>query len=298
MNLNNLLEHYPPQTVQAGVRQLSYRSSGHTAGDHEGGKDATQTTTKAAYERTLILLHGIGTDSASWVQQLEAFSPACRVVAWDAPGYGTSSPLAGNSPTAAHYAEALLALFDALHISKALLLGQSLGALMATAFAARHPERIETLVLTGPASGYGNATPVERAERLDKRVKQMNEQGPHGIAAARGASMLSEAASEDVRDFLGACQARLNPAGYIQAAHMLCGGVIAEDATRYRAPVLVLSGAGDKLTPEAGCRAVAQAFPCGFYRSLPGLGHGGYVENAALVNGILAAYLRLTLPQP
>lgn len=280
MNLSRLLEQYPPQTVQAGARQLSYRASG----------DAGKRTAP-----TLVLLHGIGTDSASWVQQLEAFAPACRVVAWDAPGYGVSSPLAGNTPTAADYAEAVLALLDATHTSKALLLGQSLGALMATAFAARYPDRIEKLVLTGPASGYGNVTQTERAERLDKRVAQMNEQGPQGIAAARGTSMLSEMASEEVRDFLGACQARLNPAGYIQAAHMLSGGVIAQDAARYGAPVLVLSGAVDKLTPEASCRAVAQAFPCGFYRSLPGLGHGGYVENAALVNGILATYLGLAL---
>lgn len=281
MNLSRLLEQYPPQTVQAGARQLSYRASGGA------GKRTAP---------TLVLLHGIGTDSASWVQQLEAFAPACRVVAWDAPGYGASSALAGNTPTAADYAEAVLALLDATHTSKALLLGQSLGALMATAFAARYPDRIEKLVLTGPASGYGNVTQAERAERLDKRVEQMNEQGPQGIAAARGASMLSEMASEEVRDFLGACQARLHPAGYLQAAHMLSGGVIAQDAARYDAPVLVLSGAVDKLTPEASCRAVAQAFPCGFYRSLPGLGHGGYVENAALVNGILATYLGLALP--
>lgn len=215
-------------------------------------------------------------------------------MAWAAPGYGASSPLAGNTPTAADYAEAVLALLDATHTSKALLLGQSLGALVATAFAARYPDRIEKLVLTGPASDYGNVT---QAERLDKRVEKMNEQGPQGIAAARGASMLSEMASEEVRDFLGACQARLNPAGYLQAAHMLSGGVIAQNAARYGAPVLVLSGAVDKLTPEASCRAVAQAFPCGFYRSLPGLGHGRYVENAALVNGILATYLGLALSQ-
>ncbi len=282
MRLNRLLEQYPPRTVQAAARQLSFRST-------EGRDKRTAPT--------LVLLHGIGTDSASWVQQLDAFAPVCRVVAWDAPGYAASSPLPGDAPTAADYAEALLALLDALDISRALLLGQSLGALMAASFAARYPDRIEKLVLTGPASGYANATAAERAERLDKRVKQMNEQGPQGMAAARGANMLSELASEEVRDFLGACQARLNPAGYLQAAHMLSGAVIAQDAARYSAPVLVLSGAVDKLTPEAGCRAVAQAFPCGFYRSLPGLGHGGYVEDATRVNSILASYLGLALTQ-
>jgi pimeloyl-ACP methyl ester carboxylesterase len=276
MNLSSLLDKYPPRTVQAGARQFSFRESG-------------------SGPRTLVLLHGIGTDSASWVQQLDAFAPACRVVAWDAPGYGASTPPASSTPAAADYADALAALLDALDIRQALLVGQSLGALMAAAFAARHPARIEKLALTGPAAGYGNAPRAERAERLNARIKQMNEQGPAGIAASRGANMLSEAASEEMRDFVGTCQKRLNPAGYIQAVHTLSNGVIANDAARYTEPVLVLSGAIDKLTPLASCREVAQAFPCGFHRTLPDLGHGSYMENAALVNRILASYFSLKI---
>ena len=138
MNLIALLDKYPPRTVQAGSRKLSYRESGKGP-------------------RTLVLLHGVGTDSASWIQQLDAFASVCRVIAWDAPGYGESTPPASGEPVATDYADALLGLLDALDIRQALLVGQSLGAIMATALAARHPERIEKLVLTGPAAGYGDA---------------------------------------------------------------------------------------------------------------------------------------------
>ena len=276
MSLISLLDKYPPRTVQAGTRTFSYRESG-------------------TGPRTLVLLHGIGTDSASWVQQLAALAPACRVIAWDAPGYGASTPLPADAPTAADYADALLALLGTLGIGQAMLVGQSLGALMATAFAANYPQRIDQLVLTGPAGGYGAAPAAERAEKLNARIKQMQEQGPAGIAASRGAAMLSEAAGEDLRDFMGACQQRLNPRGYLQGAHMLNAGTLVEDAARYAAPVLVLSGSIDKITPEPSCRAIAQAFPCGYYRSLPGLGHGSYVEGPALVNRILAAYLGLDI---
>jgi pimeloyl-ACP methyl ester carboxylesterase len=272
----DLLDKYPPRTIFAGERQFSYRTSG-------------------SGPRAMVLLHGVGTDSASWVQQLAAFAPACRVVAWDAPGYGASTPPASRTPVAADYADALGALLDALGIERTLLVGQSLGALMAAAFAARYPGRIEKLVLTGPAAGYGDAPPAERTARLDARVEQMHRLGPAGMAATRGANMLSDAAGEEVRDFIGACQRRLNPEGYIQAARMLSGGAIVADAAHYHAPVLVLSGSVDKITPEAGCRAVAQAFPCGCYRSLSGLGHGSYMENPALVNGILAAYFGMEI---
>ena len=274
MSLIGLLDKYPQRTVQAGARTLSFRESG-------------------AGERCLVLLHGIGTDGSSWVRQLDAFAPACRVIAWDAPGYGASTPPGSATPAAADYAEALLALFDALGIERAWLVGQSLGAIMASAFAARHPGRIEKLVLTGPAGGYGAASAEEREQKLAMRIRQMNEQGPAGMAAARGAAMLTEAASEEVRDFMGACQRRLNPAGYIQGAQLLASAVLARDAARYAAPTLVLSGSADNIAPEANCRAIAQAFPCGYHRTLPDLGHGAYVEGAALVNSILATYFGL-----
>jgi pimeloyl-ACP methyl ester carboxylesterase len=271
MSLTALLEKYAPCTVEHHGRLYSFRQSGKG-------------------ERTLVLLHGIGTDSASWVQQLHAFAPYCKVIAWDAPGYGQSTPVDAASPVDADYAQALLGLFEALKIKRALLVGQSLGAIMAGAFAARHPERVEKLVLTGAAGGYGAAPAEERAAKLAARVKQMTEQGPEGMALGRGANMLTEAAGEELRDFMAACTRRLNRAGYIQGAHLLTNAVLAQDAARYPAPTLVLSGSADKVTPEAGCRAIAQAFACGYYRALPDLGHGAYVEGAKVVNNILSTY--------
>ena len=38
----------------------------------------------------LVLLHGIGSGAASWVQQFEGLGATRRVLAWDAPGYGAS----------------------------------------------------------------------------------------------------------------------------------------------------------------------------------------------------------------
>ena len=276
MSLLTLLDKYAVRTVERDGRLWSFRESG-------------------AGKTTLVLLHGIGTDSASWVQQLHAFAPYCRVIAWDAPGYGQTTPVA--APRAEEYAKSLAGLLDVLGVKHSLLVGQSLGAIMAGSFAVHCPHRLDKLVLTGPAGGYGAAPAADREEKLAARAKQMNELGPEGMAKARGASMLTEAASEELRDFLGACTKRLNPAGYIQAAQLLANATLARDAAQYPAPTLVLSGSADKITPEAGCRAIAQAFPCGYYRSLPGLGHGSYVEGAAVVNSILATYFGFQSPQ-
>jgi pimeloyl-ACP methyl ester carboxylesterase len=84
-------------------------------------------------------------------------------------------------------------------------------------------------------------------------------------------------------------QRRIRPQGYRQAVHCLAQGRLAADARRYGKKVLVACGAEDVITPEAGCKAIARAFPRGEYRTLAGVGHAPHVEAPALVNGMIAA---------
>jgi len=77
---------------------------------------------------------------------------------------------------------------------------------------------------------------------------------------------------------------QLNPDGYEQAAQLLAYSHLIGDAPAYPGPVLVVGGSEDTVTPEAGCRLVANAFPNAQYRTLPGVGHASYVENGPQFN--------------
>ena len=100
-----------------------------------------------------VLLHGIGSASASWAYQLAAAaaSPAHQVLAWDAPGYGASTPVGPLEPQASDYAARLWAWLDALSChSPVVLVGHSLGALMAASAAQAQPGRVAGLLLLSP----------------------------------------------------------------------------------------------------------------------------------------------------
>ena len=71
---------------------------------------------EAGQGEPLVLLHGIGSGSASWTAQIEKYSSDYRVVAWDAPGYGGSDPVGPMAPAATDYAARLEAFLDALGI--------------------------------------------------------------------------------------------------------------------------------------------------------------------------------------
>ena len=124
-----------------------------------GARVAVRQTTAAPGDApVVVLLHGIGSGAASWLDVAAASGGQARVLAWDAPGYGASSPLPMPAPTAADYALRLHEMLIALRIERCTLVGHSLGALMACAFAAdRGRSMVANLVLISPARGYGAA---------------------------------------------------------------------------------------------------------------------------------------------
>ena len=259
----------PLQTVRANGRAIAYREAG--AGT------------------PLVLLHGIGSGSASWAAQFDALAGRFRAVAWDAPGYGGSDPLPGETPPRTAYADAVADLLDGLELDRIHLLGHSLGGLIAAGFAARHPARLFSLALSDAAAGYRNAPDEIRVGRLEARIAAMETLGPAEVARRRAREVLSPGAPDEIYEKVRAVQARLRPAGYAQAARMLHGSDIFADAAAIRAPTLVMYGSADKVTPEAIGRDIAAAVPG--YLTLEGLGHASYVEGPEAFNAALAAFV-------
>jgi len=236
----------------------------------------------------LVLLHGISSQSGSWIRQFETLVRQFRVVAWDAPGYGDTQSLAHDAPKADDYASVLEQFLEAIGIRHCVLVASSLGALIATAFAARSPTCAVGLVLLNPAGGYGLADANERESRLAARLERLARLGPQGLAAEASPGMLSGAADEEARSIAAWSTSRILPDGYIQASRMLAGGRLLEDAPRYAGPVLVVATSADTITPAPACASLAQAFPNGSCRLLPGPGHLSYLEAPAAINEMIA----------
>ncbi|MEJ8849540.1 alpha/beta hydrolase [Variovorax rhizosphaerae] len=243
----------------------------------------------------IVCLHGIGSGAASWLDTALLLEADARVIAWDAPGYGDSAPVAPAAPTAADYAQRLHALVDALGLESFVLVGHSLGALTA-ACAARPGStlagRIRRLVLISPASGYGAHSRAEAGERVrSQRLATLAQVGIAGMAAQSAARLLSEGASEQSKRWVRWNMARLNGPGYSQAVELLCGGDLLADLPPAM-PARVACGALDVVTTPQVCAEVADR--CGVPLELiANAGHASYVEQpqavAALLRDVLAA---------
>jgi pimeloyl-ACP methyl ester carboxylesterase len=99
----------------------------------------------------VILLHGGNLDRRMWDAEFVALAGRHRVIRYDARGYGRS----GAADTAFRAHDDLLALVDTLRVSRAALIGLSMGGRIAIDFALAHPERVDRLVLAAPGISGG-----------------------------------------------------------------------------------------------------------------------------------------------
>jgi pimeloyl-ACP methyl ester carboxylesterase len=209
-----------------------------------------------------VLLHGIGSNAASWLSFVHALDARFPCFAWDLPGYGESSPLAEAWPSAEDYAVALERFLDRLGLANIVVVGHSLGALIAARFAATRAARTQALVLVSPAAGYGAARGAPLPAAVARRLTDFERLGAAEYARQRAPRLLADPAGRaDVRLAVEQAMAALKLPGYAQAVRLLGCADIFQDLRSLTVPTFVLCGASDQITPPEHTRRIAEAVP-------------------------------------
>lgn len=237
-------------------------------------------------ERPVVLLHGLGADASYWAGTARALVRSGRTVLLpDGPGSGRSAPPRDVSGyRIPGRVAALDALFRALALGKADLVGHSLGGWTAAAFALQHPEKVGRLVLVD-AGGFNLPEDVE-AER--RRVLPEDRGG-----ARRVLDLLFFRRPFPAVGFVVNAFGR-NYGGDPAAATVLSLEVSDGLTGRERdlpAGTAVIWGAEETLFPLALGRKLAAEIPAARFLVLPGAGHDGPLETPREFRAALAEAL-------
>ena len=231
----------------------------------------------------LVLMHGIGGNSKTWEEQYRAFAGSHRVIGWDAPGFGGSDP--APEQTADCWADEAMGLMDRLGVETAVLLGHSMGGIIAPRVASRHPGRIEKLVLSGTRAGFIGALGFE------ERQREFDTLTPEERGRTRAATMAAPGASADVLARLAGIAGKVTREAF-------AGGVAVLEGTDNRAilqglrmPALVLCGMQDGIAPPERGEEIASLLPNVRMTCFDGAGHAAYVEKPEEYNARLAEFL-------
>jgi 3-oxoadipate enol-lactonase len=261
-------------------------------------------TRLACYDRgrrhspALLLIHGFPLDRRMWKAQIDGLSRRVRVVAPDLRGQGTSADTSGTHGMEL-YADDLAALLDSLEIRQAIVVGLSMGGYVAFAFWRRHPERVQGLALLDTRADPDS--PQAQANR-DLAIARLEQIGAGAYADEMLPRLLAPANFSNARIAGRARQ--------IMASQPVRGTIAALRALRDRpdsrptlatikAPVLVIAGEDDALTPPAVAREMAAGIPNARVGIVPHAGHLSPLENPRAVNRLLRQFIEeIDLRQP
>lgn len=273
--------------LQAPLALLDRRFAQRTLSLPSGAQLAVRECGPRSDRPSVVLLHGISSGAASWLHAALAAAGEVHLIAWDAPGYGDSTALPGQAPTDTDYAARLHELLLALGVRRCVLVGHSLGALMACAYA-RGPgaSRVSRVVLISPAGGYGAPAQADARTRVrSERREALQTLGVSGLAARMAQRLLSPAASAAARAWVQWNSARLQPAGYLQAVELLCTSDLGR-SQGLTMPVEIHCGDADGVTTPAACLGWAERHGATF-SLIESAGHASPIEQPEAVARII-----------
>ena len=235
--------------------------------------------------------HSVGATLEMWDAQVRALSNRYRCLRYDTRGHGRSQ--AKDEPVSiADLADDLAGLLDALGIETAHVAGLSLGGMTAQEFALRHPHRLGRLVLM--------ATSARMSGGYAERAALVRAKGMEPIADAVMQRWFTPAFFAAEPATVAAFRARfvkLDPAGYAVCCLAIGEMDLRERIAGIAAPTLIIAGIDDPATPPAMLEDIRARISGSELIVLPQVSHILAVEQAAMVNRHLAAFLDATQPR-
>ena len=246
---------------------------------------------------TIVFLHGIGGGKAAFAHQLDSFAArGYRACAWDMPGYGESALIDPSTMTTA--AQALVRLLDALRVDRAVIVGHSLGGMVAQALVANFPARVAALVLSGTSPAFGKPDGTWQRDFLASRLAAIDAGRPMSeIAESLVPAMLGDDPDPNGRAEALRLMSAVPPPTYRSALHALVAFDRRADLARIACPTLVLAGERDANAPPAVMRRMAEKISQAEYVEMPGVGHLANMERPAVFDDAVGAFLEKHFPR-
>ena len=245
----------------------------------------------------LLLVHGFGGSAYSWRRVIPALAEHRRVVAVDLAGFGWTERVADpDAYTLGAQERLLLGVLDVLGIEQADVAGHSYGGGIALWLAARHPERVRSLVLVDSTLPSYAAERRRGAARSHAAVSTFL----RGVALRRGFVRLAlkRAFFDDALvtdELVGAYLARLRVEGVVDAYLGLTQPLEEAQAdvalAAINLPTLVVWGADDELLPARWGEQAAGEMPRARFVVLERCGHVPMEERPEAFVSAVVPYL-------
>ena len=227
----------------------------------------------------LVFCNSLGTDFRIWEAVVPLLEERFDIVLYDKRGHGLSSDWSGPAVLQSHIDD-LTGLMDHLEIGSAIIVGLSVGGLIAQGLQAVCPARVRAMMLCDTAHKIGTR------EMWNERIARIEKSGLESMCdtiIARWLSPTFRAAQPACTAGLAAMLVRTPKAGYLATCTAIREADFTREAGLIPVPALCVVGSEDASTPPATVRGCADLIPGSAFIEIPGAGHLPCIEEPALL---------------
>lgn len=242
---------------------------------------------------TVLMLHGIGGGHLAFAPQVETFASAgYRAVAWDMPGYGHSAPI--EPYTFKGLAQSCIQLIESLKVEQVILLGHSMGGMVAQEVVARRPDLVSRLVLCGTSPAFGKPDGDWQREFIAQRTAPLDAgKSMAELAEILVPQMIGPGSLPEGVRLATVCMGQVPAATYRRALECIVTFDRRGDLPNIHVPTLLVAGEHDRNAPPAVMKKMAGGIANSTYVEMKGIGHLQNLEAPDDFDGLVLNFLAL-----
>lgn len=236
----------------------------------------------------LVFVNSLGTDLRIWNGVTPGFTDRFRTVRYDKRGHGLSDAPAGLHGLAEHTRDLHL-LLERFEVAPAVVVGVSVGGMIAMDLASRHPDAVRALVLCDTAARIG--TPEFWRSRMDRVRRQGLPRVAGELVRNWFAPSFEDREPAAYRGYQNMLS-RMPEEGYVGTCAALAEADLSEIVGDLTQPALVVFGADDCATPPEMGRELARILADSPFELIEDAGHLPCIEQPAALADRIDGFLQ------
>ena len=235
---------------------------------------------------TIVFSNSLGTDMRIWDEVISYLPKNLKILRYDKRGHGLSD--CPNSPySMGTLVKDIEALMDSLKLKNSLLIGLSIGGMIAQGLAVKRLDLVRAMVLSNTAARIGNR------EIWEDRVNKVSSSGMKALTEETMKRWFSNDFLESKQIHKWKNMVERQPVeGYIGCAHAISGTDFYTPTSSLRLPTIAIAGSEDGSTPPDLVRETSNLIPGSKFNLIKGAGHIPCVEAPIKYANILSGFMK------